>query len=113
MVETVSVVKAISAAAGATGRETVFTVPAAGKMTITHVMMYFPTGNEGYLEVQLVAGLKNLYPTEGTARGDNTRYDFYQKQELLSGSVIEAVYTNNDSANAHGCYILLEGYIER
>lgn len=90
-----------------------YTVPAAAKLTITHVRVYFPTGNQGLLEIVLKAGLKNLYPTSGTLSGDNTMWEMRTKQILTSGSEIEIEYTNNDGSNGHDAYILLEGIVER
>lgn len=113
MTETVSIGYTLTVAAGGEGTVDIYEVPAAAVLTINHVRIHFPSGNEGNLQVNLRVGIVNIYPTEGSAAGDNTTWEFRTEKIVRSGSKISVYYKNNDSTNPHTCFILIEGILER
>jgi len=112
MVEQFSLGYKLTAAAGASGTTTLHTV-SSGVLHITYVRLYFPTGSEGCLQVNLRKGMVNIYPVEGYASGDDTTWEFRTEQILSSGEELSVFYNNTDTTNSHDCYILVEGYVER
>jgi len=90
----------------------IYTV-SSGELHITRVTVYFPTGSEGYLRVNVRRGIKNIYPTNGYLSGDNTTFVFENEEVFSSGERIVIYYSNTDTTNTHDAYFLFEGYIER
>ena len=99
----------VSAAAGASGYVDAYTVKHGQKFKLQRVMFIFPSGAGGLLGLAVVYGTVQVCPDEGLARGDNVNFSLSDDSEFKSGDTIKIYYKNDDAANAHEAYVIIEG----
>jgi len=102
----------VTAGAGASGEHSLLTVTAAKKLTIKRVHIHFPAGSQYYLQIAFLRGAEQVLPNDGYLVGDDSVMTVECSLEYLSGEDVKIHYNNNDSANGHSCFILVEGVRE-
>ncbi len=95
--------------AGASGRETILTVPDGRAFRLRSVTVAFPVGVEGNLKVRIMSGPFAVVPTEGYLQGDGVAIRVAADHEYSAGSTVDVEYVNSDTVNEHTVYIVLEG----
>lgn len=102
----------VSASAGASGYVDAYTVEHAQTFKLQRAMFIFPSGAGGYLGLALTFGGVQICPDEGLARGDNVNFSLFDDTEFKSGDTIKIYYQNDDTANQHEAYVIIEGVLE-
>ena len=100
------------ASAGASGKVPIYTVSPARKLRVKRVIIYFPIGNYGELEIALYRGESKILPTTGTFTGDNVVYDLDVDLEYGAEENVYIYYKNNNDSETREAFILLVGYEE-
>jgi len=112
MAEKWSVSYHLVAGAGAEDFVTIATVPPGKVLTIKHVEVFFPTGNNDELHVAFYYGNMKVYPDKGDLVGDNIKYDKPVCLKYYSQDSIRLYYKNDNTTYERVADIVLEGELE-
>jgi len=102
----------LTASAGFSDTETIYTVPSAQRFRLKRVVVTAPTGVDGQLSIVLQRGEFIILPREGSIYPGPWVLEFYLDEEFSSGSEVKVTYHNEDTTNPHDCFIYLEGELE-
>ena len=102
----------VSASAGSSGEYSLLTIEATKTFILRKVTVHFPTGSGYYLQIAIMRGSEQVVPKSGYITGDNNQITILCEEKFPSDSVIKVWYNNTDAANAHSCYVLVEGELQ-
>ncbi len=99
----------VQAGPGAEGYVEALRVGYGQRFELKRAMFIFPSGAGGALGLAVTYGTVPVVPDEGLARGDAVNFSLFDDSTFRSGDVIKIYYKNEDTANAHEAYVILEG----
>ena len=107
-----SVAYELTAAAGASGEATAYTVTPGRKFIVNNVTFVFPVGSGFSLRVWIQRGTEKIIPKSGYVVGDGHRIPVLANIEFEGGSTIVVGYNNTDATESHKALIILEGVLK-
>jgi len=113
MGKTIHIPYYLTAAAGASGTVSLYTVPGGQKLKITRIVIRFESGTDGKLQLAFKAGIKQVAPVEGKYfAGENVTLNLPADIEYYPDSSIDLYYNNTDPGSSHSATIVLVGTLE-
>jgi len=102
----------VTAPAGSSDEYSLLTVPSTKQFRMFKVKVHFPSGSGYYLQIAVMRGSEQVVPDAGYIVGDNNMVEIDCNKVFIGGQDVKIWYNNTDSANAHTCYVLVEGVFE-
>jgi len=102
----------LTAAAGAKGEVTLYTIEAARILRLTGVTVTFPAGQAFKLEVSFFRGAQQVLPSVGVFVGDGSVLHVSCDISFQSGERVRLQYNNTDAAVAQSAHVTLNGVLE-
>ena len=99
----------ITASAGAESNHTVFTVPSGRRFKLKTLLVLFPAGTYGELEISIYKGSQKMVPDQGVITGDNVLVALETERAWDGGQDVVAHYKNTNTTEARECYLYLIG----
>jgi len=102
----------LTASAGDSGFETIFTVPAGKKITILKTQIKFPSGTNGELYLALYYGNTKVAPYTGYWVGDDWAFVDEMSSSYQGGDSIVLYYNNTNTTESKEAYLLITAELE-
>jgi len=108
----ISIAYYLSAAAGAEGDVTLYTVEAARRFRLQSALISFESDSNYELELSLLRGIRQILPSLGSYRAYKGNITDESNEELASGERLVLHYKNNNTTSARQALVLIRGELD-